>query len=151
MKKTVFLTSLIILVSLVFSSGVSANMRQGEMEQMLKIHTQVQEMNLNLPIIESRNLRNIQVRNRYNELKRYDGLLRDALLKEFQRGNISETSMADITHNYRNFIYFTNRVFLYHEIEEQIGRTRETVSVLQNGYEMMRTYYMRVKFAVNNR
>lgn len=105
---------------------------------------------MNLPKIESRKFKNIQIQNRYNELVRYDKLLRDALTKQFQKGSIVETSMNDITHNYKNFIYYVNKVFLYHTIEEQMGRTNETVYALQNSYEVMRSYYMRVKFAVSN-
>lgn len=151
MKKIFLFSALIICFSLIFSSAVSANTQQWELEQMLKMHTFVGEMNMNLPKIEARDFKNTQVRNRYNELKRYDGLLRKALIQEFQKGDISETSMADITHNYKNFIYYANRVFLYHQIEEQIGRTRETVQALENSYEVMRSYYIRVKFAVSKR
>ncbi len=150
MKKIFPLSALIIWFSLIFSSGVSANMKQWEFEQMLKMHTFVWEMNMNLPKIDARSFKNTQVRNRYNELIRYDRLLRNALTLEFQKGNISETSMADITHNYKNFIYYANRAFLYHQIEEQTGRTNETVQALQNSYEVMRSYYIRVKFAVSN-
>lgn len=125
-------------------------MKQWELEQMLKMNTFVGEMNMNLPKIESRKFKNIQVQNRYNELVRYDKLLRDALTKQFQKGTIAETSMNDITHNYKNFIYYVNKAFLYHSIEEQTGRTHETVYALQNSYQVMRSYYMRVKFAVSN-
>ena len=118
---------------------------------MLKMNSFVEEMHLNLPKIEVRNIKNTDIKNRYNELKRYDTLLRDAFLKLWRSWEIDSYTMQDITFNYSQFIYFANKSFLYHEIEEKTGRTRETTQALQNSYDTMRTYYVRVKYAVANR
>lgn len=93
----------------------------------------------------------MQVWNRYQELKRYDALLRDTLKKSFIRWDISAATMQDAVASYRNFIYYANKVFLYHEIEEKTGRTSITVQALKSGYETMRTYYEQVKIAVSKR
>ena len=150
MKKIFIFTTAIILFWLIFSSNVSANTKEWTMEQLLQINTIVEEIGMNFPQIEQRSFRNQELQRRYNSFIELDRTLRAEILREFRRWNLSHTTMADINHNYRNFIYFTNKTFLYHQIEEQIWRSQQTVDALQNWYDTMRTYFQRVKTSVKN-
>ena len=150
MKKIFIFTTAIILFSLVFSSGASANSQEWIIERSLQINTIVEEIHINFPEIQERSFRNQALQRRYVAFINLDTQLRDEILREFRRWNLSRTTMADINHNYRNFIYFTNKTFLYHEIEEQIWRSQQTVNALQNWYDTMRTYFQRVKTSVKN-
>ena len=150
MKKIYDLIVAIILFSLVFSSGVSANTREWSMERLLQMNTIVEEIGMNFPEIQERSFRNQALQRRYTAFINLDRQLRAEILREFHRWNLSRNTMADINHNYRNFIFFTNKTFLYHEIEEQVWRSKQTVNALQGGYDSMRTSFIRVKSTVMN-
>ena len=151
MRHIIIFCIIIVSIFLVFSSTLSANSQQWQLAEVLEIHTFVDNMNIQFLELKPRNISNIHIRNKYNTLKRHDQILRNIFIREFQKWNISKNSMADIVHNYTHFIYFANKVFLYHELEENIGRTNETRHALQNWYNSMRTYYMRIQNIVRNR
>jgi len=150
MKKITSCVFIIICLSLLFSSTVSAKSQEWSMERLLEINTLTEEMQLSFPTIEKRSFKNTRLQKRYNDFLVLDATLRREILRKFQQWGLSRVTMADINHNYRNFIYYTNKTFLYHEIEEQIWRSAQTVDALQNGYDTMRTYFQRVKTSVSN-
>lgn len=150
MKIFSFIISIICIISF-FSSPVSAKLQEWKIDKLLDIPGQIFTQELSQSVLEKRNFKQKRLQNHYLQFQHYNSQLQTALIQEYRAWKLKNHQLWDIALGYKNFIFHANNAFLYHQIEEQAGRSPETLQALTQSYEQMRTTYIQLKYAVYHR
>lgn len=143
MKKIIL--SAVILSSLLFSSILSVNAQEWFISELLELDTGIEVYNLSqIPSLEPQNFSNSSVQATYNEFLSIDRVLRNEFISQYRAGDITTYQMQDLVTSYKNFLYYTNRTFMYIAQEERWIRSKETQLAINSGYSNMRISYSRV-------
>lgn len=141
-----YILLLIIFVLWAFSSISSLYADDWVLGKMLEINTGLEVYNMqNIHGLDAQNFSNTSVQKTYDEFLRVDGILRDEFIRQYRWGAITHYEMQDLIHNYKNFLYYTNKTFDYISEEEKWVRWREIQNAINSSYSHMRVYYREVK------
>jgi len=136
----------IIISSFLFTSLFTVNASDGLLWDMLEINTGIEIYALeNIPSLESQYYNDNNVQNTYNKFLEIDSILRTEFSRQYRNGDITNPQMQDLVHNYKNFVYYTNKTFWYISEEEKWLRGREIQRAIHNWYSNMRLYYSNIQ------
>lgn len=135
----------------VLSRVITVSAEEGYLEKLLDLNTGIEVFDINTATIDPLEFYNPQIQYTYDEFISVDRVLRDEFIRQYRTWEISYYRMADITTNYNNFVYYTNKTFYYLR-QRELGYTgKHTDRAIRNGYSNMRVYYTRVKALVAKR
>lgn len=141
-----FLTFSIILSSFFFSSIFSVNAQSGYLESLLDLNYGIESYQLeNIPKLEAKSFSSPAVQQTYNSFLKVDSTLRAEFIKQYRAWTLSAYQVQDIITSYGNFIYNTQKTFLYISENEKGTRGTEIQTAISNGYSQMRMSYTKVK------
>ncbi len=142
MKNKIYQT---ILCFFLFSSLCPMSSFASEVDELFGFPYSVEVFSLQMTDREVREFDNTDVQKAYNDFLILDSNIQNALITEYQLGNISYYEMQDVIAAYKSFVFYTQRVFYYISLEEKMHRSQTTRNAIYSAYVNMRTSYERVQ------
>jgi hypothetical protein len=81
----------------------------------------------------------------YMDFVRVNEILRRELMRKYHNGDFEVSQMSGIIENYKNTVYYTNRVFYYLKLQEDGMSGDEIDMAIASAYSNIRVYYTRMK------
>lgn len=152
MKKLIFP---IICIFLFFSNNfVFANTSDGLIENTLNLRYWPTIYNLSLEKLKTYNFKDTYLKNAYQDMKKYDQIIRTQIISEYQNNAYDYNTMNGIIKNYKSFVYYTNRLFYSFSLAEknkQLNNDPEFQYSIMRNYSQINTYYSKVKNLLSKR
>jgi len=105
------LSSLIIILFLVFFLGKINSTSADFIEDTLKMDTKLEEINFEFYFLENPRLNSKKNQKQYYKINRLNNKIKIALIKKYKNNEFGYYQMQGIIKNYNNFIYYTNKYF----------------------------------------
>lgn len=135
----------IITLTIIFSSLSNTFAKEWTLERLLDLNYWVEKYNLSLSQIDYIRFNDSKYNNMYNELIEIDSTLRNEFMKKYRNWEYEYYQMNWIVTNYKNFVYYVNKYFLYIRMKEINNRYMELDTAILNSYRNMRSSYNKVK------
>lgn len=151
MKKT-FLS--IIAIFFVFSNSIAHGSDTGMLEDLLDLNYGPIEYELSLDSIDTYNFKNYSLKRTYQYMVKYDGLIRNEIVNQYEMGTYSYETTQWIVKNYKSFVYYTNQLFYFLNLVEKNPYLKDDFEV-QNGilknYKLAASYYKKTKNLIQDK
>ena len=85
----------------------------------------------------------------FEDFKETDRLLKDKIISKYRVWDFSYYRVNDIISNYKNFVYYTNKLFYYVSLKESNPSFKEVDIAILKNYRKMRTYYEKIKILIS--
>ncbi len=144
---------LVILTIFLTFSIVSSSFAKEEsyIEKLLDLNYWVEKFNINnLEKISYIKFYDSATQKKFDEFRRVNEILKNELIRLYKNWNLDYNSINSIIVNYNNFIYHTNKMFLYKSIKEIRPSYSELNYAIEENYTYARGYYFKVKNIVKN-
>jgi|SaaInlStandDraft_3_1057020.scaffolds.fasta_scaffold00576_10 hypothetical protein len=135
----------IISLSFIFSSLSNTFASEWYIENLLDLNYWVEEYTLNLNELDYIHFSNEKYNIMYRNLKDVNTGLKSGFMEQYRNWEYEYYQMNWIVTNYNNFIYHTNKYFLYLRIKELNNNFWEVDYAIINSYRNMRSSYTNMK------
>lgn len=145
------LSSLIIILFLVFFLGKINSTSADFIEDTLKMDTKLEEINFEFYFLENPRLNSKKNQKQYYKINRLNNKIKIALIKKYKNNEFGYYQMQGIIKNYNNFIYYTNKYFKELKNKELYWNTKEIESNIYKNFRNMKSSYSKFKNLVKQK
>jgi len=145
------LSSLIIILFLVFFLGKINSTSADFIEDTLKMDTKLEEINFEFYFLENPRLNSKKNQKQYYKINRLNNKIKIALIKKYKNNEFGYYQMQGIIKNYNNFIYYTNKYFKELKNKELYWNTKEIESNIYKNFRDMKSSYSKFKNLVKQK
>ena len=135
----------IITFSIILSSLSTTFASESYIEELLDLNYWVEEFNINLSDIDFIRFNNPKYAIMYRNFNDVNNGLKNWLMSQYRNWDYEFYQMSWIVTNYNNFIYHTNKYFLYLKLKEINNNYWEVDTAIINSYRNMRSSYTNMK------
>lgn len=144
----------IIAIFILFSTlSVQAN-ETGILEDLLDLNYGPMEYELSLDNLDTYNFKNYSVKKTYTFMVKYDHLIRNEIVNQYEAWVYSTATANGIVKNYKSFIYYTNKLFYFLSLVDKNPSLKDDFEV-QNGilknYKLAASYYKKTKNLIQDK
>lgn len=150
--KKIFLS--IIAIFFVFSNSITYASDTGLIEDLLDLNYWPLEYELSFDSIQTYSFKNYSLKRTYLYMVKYDGLIRNEIVNQYEMWSYSYETTQGIVKNYKSFVYYTNQLFYFLSLVEKNPYLKDDFEV-QNGilknYKLAASYYKKTKNLIQDK
>jgi len=140
-----YLVSIIISLSLFFSSISNSFAEESFIDNLLNISYEAEEINLNLSEIKDIKFKEKKYNNLYKKLKKINHILKSGIIKNYKNWKYDYYKTNWIINSYNNFIFYVNDFLLLLKFKEENKNYWEINSALYKTSLNIRSNYIKLQ------
>ena len=140
-----YLVSIIISLSLFFSSISNSFAEESFIDNLLNISYEAEEINLNLSEIKDIKFKEEKYNNLYKKLKKINHILKSGIIKNYKNWKYDYYKTNWIINSYNNFIFYVNDFLLLLKFKEENKNYWEINSALYKTSLNIRSNYIKLQ------